>query len=279
MKSYLKTSDFFLSKESFELLHDDELDLLTTHPKPEDLAKYYESANYISHSDGERTVLERLYQRIKKINLQRKTDLIKSFAGNHKKLLDVGAGTGDFLLYAKRKGWDASGVEPNPNARRLSVEKGIELKTSIDDFRGEKFRIITLWHVLEHLPNLNESIESLSHLLEDDGTLFVAVPNFKSYDAKYYGPFWAAYDVPRHLWHFSKGAIERLFGVHKIKLIKAKPMWFDSFYVSLLSEEYKTGKKNWIRAVAVGLYSNLRGIFTKEFSSHIYILQKGDRAA
>jgi len=274
MKSYLRTSDFFLSKEHFELLHDEELDMLVTHPKPKDAAKYYESERYISHSDGEHTFLERIYQRIKKINLQRKIVLVAKYAGENKNLLDVGAGTGDFLLQAKNNGWQVHGVEPNPNARQLSVEKGIPLKLAISDFQGEKFQIITLWHVLEHLPNLKASIEALAHLLEDDGTLVVAVPNFKSYDAKYYGAHWAAYDVPRHLWHFSKNAIEQLFAKNHMKVVTFKPMWFDSFYVSLLSEGYKTGKKNWIRAMAIGLYSNLRGIFNKEYSSHIYILQK-----
>ena len=114
-------------------------------------------------------------------------------------------------------------------------------------------------------------------MLEDTGTLIVAVPNFKSYDAKHYGEFWAAYDVPRHLWHFSKTAIKKLFGKQNIEVKKVKPMWFDSFYVSLLSEEYKTAKKNWIPALWVGLWSNLNGIFTKEYSSHIYILQKANR--
>ena len=276
MKSYLKTSDFFLSKEQFELLYDEEWDMLVTHPKPENLSKYYESENYISHSDGERTFLEKLYQRVKQINLQKKVSLIENYSNSSRTLMDVGAGTGDFIVRAQKSGWQVTGVEPNKNALELALGKGVELKEDLGAFKGKKFGLITLWHVLEHLPNLKESAQQLSELLEDNGTMIIAVPNFKSFDAKHYGKFWAAYDVPRHLWHFSRTAIGRLFDEQDMKVVNVKPMWFDSFYVSLLSEEYKKGRKNWIRAIAIGLYSNLRGIFSKEYSSHIYILQKKD---
>ncbi len=277
MKSYLKTNDFFLTKESFELLHDEALDMLVTHPKPGNIIKYYQSDNYISHTDQTKTVADRLYQRVKRINLKNKLALVKKSAKGNQNLLDVGAGTGDFLLYAKKQGWKVSGVEPNPIANQLAKKKGLTLKMALTEFEKEKFDVITLWHVLEHLPELRESIEQLCRMLEDDGTLIIAVPNFKSYDAQHYKNFWAAYDVPRHLWHFSKTTIRKMFSEHKLNLNGVRPMWFDAFYVSLLSEEYKTGKKNWVKAFTVGFWSNLRGIFTKEFSSHIYILQKSNR--
>lgn len=279
MKSYLKTSDHFLSKESFELLYDEEMDMLVTHPIPNDITKYYESKDYISHSDGEGSFFEKTYQWVKRINLYNKISLVKKYAGSSRTLLDVGAGTGNFLIGARRKGWKVSGVEPNTDARRLASEKGIELQKNLNAINGEKFQIITLWHVLEHLPNLKESVQQLSELLEDDGTLIVAVPNFKSYDAQFYKSYWAAYDVPRHLWHFSRKAIENLFSYNYMELIKVKPMWFDSFYVSLLSEQYKKGKKNWFKAAWIGFWSNVKGIFSKEYSSHIYILQKAKRKA
>ena len=274
MKLYLKTSDHFLSKEIYELLHDEELDMLITHPKPTDLAKYYESDNYISHTDQTNSVTDRLYQWIKKLNLRKKLGLVEKVSQGKRTLLDVGAGTGDFLLYAKKHRWKVSGVEPNPNANQLGTQKGLQLKTELAEFENERFDVITLWHVLEHLPNLKDSIRMLSGMLEEDGSLVIAVPNFKSYDAQFYKTYWAAYDVPRHLWHFSKKAIQRLFEGENMMVVKVRPLWFDSLYVSLLSEEYKTGKKNWIRAILIGLYSNFRGIFSKEYSSHIYILQK-----
>ena len=274
MKLYLKTNDFFLSNEAFELLYDETLDMLVTSPQPINMEKYYEADNYISHSDGESTLLEKVYQQIKKRNLQKKVAIIEKYTKEDKTLLDVGAGTGDFLRHAKNKGWNVFGVEPNANARKRASQKEIDLEEGLDNIREMKFPIITLWHVLEHLPNLKENIARLSHMLEEGGALIIAVPNYKSYDAKSYGRFWAAYDVPRHLWHFSRTAIARLFLKEGMELKKVKPMWFDSFYVSLLSEEYKTGKKNWIKAGWIGLVSNISGMITKEYSSHIYILQK-----
>jgi len=274
MKSYLKTSDYFLSKENFELLHDEELDMLITHPHPKDVSKYYESDNYISHTDQTTSTADQLYQWIKKLNIKTKLSLVNHVSPRKRKLLDVGAGTGDFLLYANNHGWKVSGVEPNPNAYRLGVKKGLQLKVELTELKNEKFDVITLWHVLEHLPQLKENIQMLCGMLEENGSLVIAVPNFKSYDANHYAKFWAAYDVPRHLWHFSKTAIQKLFREHSMEVIKTKPMWFDAFYVSLLSEEYMAGKKNWIKAFIVGLWSNIRGVFTKECSSHIYIIQK-----
>ena len=274
MKSYLKTSDHFLTKETFELIYDDKLDMLVTTPKPTDLSKYYNSEDYISHTDVTHSFMERIYARIKKVNLKTKLRLIENQHQKKGSLLDIGTGTGDFIAHAQERGWSVLGVEPNFNARKLAEKKGVEVREELTDIQNEKFDVITLWHVLEHLPNLEESIKKIALILNDHGTLIIAVPNYRSYDANYYKSFWAAYDVPRHLWHFSKESINRLFAKHNIEVQNIKPMWFDSFYVSLLSEEYKTGHKNWLKAFLLGLYSNLRGIATKEYSSHIYILKK-----
>ncbi len=274
MKSYLKTSDHFLTKESFNLLYDEKLDMLVTDPQPSDLGKYYDSKEYISHTDESSGLKNKLYQFVKKINLRSKLALATNHANNNFSLLDVGAGTGDFLMYAKTNGWKVEGVEPNDNARLLAQKKSLFLKEDLAKLEKERFQVITLWHVLEHLPHLEASIATLCNKLEEEGTLFIAVPNFRSFDARHYKSYWAAYDAPRHLWHFSKKAIQELFAKHDMTLVKTKPMWFDSFYVSLLSEEYKTGKKNWLKSFLVGLWSNLKGITTQEFSSHIYILQK-----
>ncbi|MGD1945421.1 MAG: class I SAM-dependent methyltransferase [Croceivirga sp.] len=263
-----------MSKETFELLYDDELDMLVTHPRPINLSRYYESENYISHTDQAKSFPDSLYQKVKGINLKSKFHLVKKYTNGEKTLLDIGAGTGDFLLYVKRRGWKVQGVEPNPAANRLASEKGLQLKKDLKEIEARKFDVITLWHVLEHLPELEESLSALCDKLKEGGTLVIAVPNFKSFDANYYKTFWAAYDVPRHLWHFSKTAIEKLFSKQQMQVVKTKPMWFDAFYVSLLSEKYKTGHKNWFKALAIGLWSNTKGMFSKEHSSHIYILKK-----
>ena len=165
------------------------------------------------------------------------------------------------------------GVEPNSKAKKIAEDKSeLHLKNSIEEINAQ-YDVITMWHVLEHVPNLLEYIAKLKLLLKENGVLIVAVPNHKSYDATYYKEWWAAYDVPRHLWHFSKKSISVLFGKAEMKIEKIVPMYFDSFYVSLLSEKYKTGSSNFIKAFFIGLLSNLKAISTKEYSSLIYIIK------
>jgi len=274
MRLFLKTKDFSVSGEQFELHRDEDLDMLVTKPEPQNLARYYESENYISHTDSKTSFTDKLYQLVKAKNLKNKVQIIENQIDKHKNLLDLGAGTGDFLITAKKSGFKVIGVEPNNKARTRAGEKGMHLLSSMEDVSGQKFQAITLWHVLEHLPNLEEQVKALVNLLEEDGVLIIAVPNFKSFDAKYYKSHWAAFDVPRHLWHFSKTSIKKLFAPHKLEVVKIKPMWFDAFYVSLLSEKYKGNKMYLISAFFVGLWSNLTAIFTREQSSLIYILKK-----
>ncbi|MER3319496.1 MAG: class I SAM-dependent methyltransferase [Allomuricauda sp.] len=274
MKLFLKTKDFSVSREPFELHWDEELDMLVTRPQPENLARYYESEDYISHTDAKKSLTDRLYQLVKGENLRNKLQIVENQIDKPINLLDLGAGTGDFLILARDSGFSVVGVEPNDRAKQLAHKKGVELQTSLEDVSGQKFQAITLWHVLEHLPNLEEQIKTLVELLEKDGILVIAVPNFKSFDAKYYKTHWAAYDVPRHLWHFSKTSISKIFARHQMEVIKIRPMWFDAFYVSMLSEKYKKNKLYLISSFFVGLCSNLMAIFTKEHSSLIYILKR-----
>lgn len=274
MKPYLQTKDHSVSKEEFELRLDANLDMLVTHPQPENLERYYESSAYISHTDATDSFVDKLYQRVKRYSLSKKLGLITDFANGQKSLLDFGAGTGDFLARAQKDAWQINGVEPNEAARKKAAQKGVDLVDSLSNLKQEKFQVITLWHVLEHLPNLDQDIAVLISRLAENGTLIIAVPNYKSYDAKYYKSFWAAFDVPRHLWHFSKSSIQKLFEGHGMKLVETKPMIFDAFYVSLLSEKYKSGNQNFLSAMCIGLWSNISAWRTKEYSSHIYILQK-----
>jgi SAM-dependent methyltransferase len=187
--------------------------------------------------------------------------------------LDIGAGTGDFLLAAKNRDWVTTGVEPSYDARMRAGEKRVNLLPSMEVLPREKYSVVTLWHVLEHLPDLENQILKLREHLEDEGVLVIAVPNFKSYDAEHYKEFWAAYDVPRHLWHFSREGIERLFAKYEMEVVKTKPMWFDAFYVSLLSEKYKTGKQNFLRGFFTGFISNLKASLTLQYSSIIYVIK------
>tara|TARA_R100001480_G_scaffold83176_1_gene91453 strand:- start:226 stop:1074 length:849 start_codon:yes stop_codon:yes gene_type:complete len=273
--TYIRAKDFLVTGESFNLLLDEEREMLITSPKPddEDLGRYYESENYISHTDSETGLMANVYQRVKKYSLNLKCRLIKKMSGGTGSLLDIGAGTGDFLKLAEEYHWEITGVEPNDVARENAEKKGIKLYTKLDKITNTHFDVITLWHVLEHLPNLQEDIEKIERLLKPGGSLIIAVPNYKSFDAKYYKEFWAAYDVPRHLWHFSRKSMQNLFS-DNLTLERSKPMLFDSFYVSLLSEKYKSGKTFSIKALFVGLWSNLLALLSKESSSIIYCYQK-----
>ncbi len=273
MKPYLSTKDYSVSNEEFHLLVDEDLEMLVTNPVPENLSSYYESENYISHTDASKTFSDRIYQSVKKINLKNKIKLVQKHVAS-KRILDVGAGTGDFLIVAKENDFEIFGVEPNLKAKQKAKQKGVYLKNSLDDFENSTFDVITLWHVLEHLPNLDEQVLKISKLLSENGILIIAVPNYKSYDAKFYKKYWAAFDVPRHLWHFSKTSIQKLFSKKGIELVNTYPMIFDAFYVSLLSEKYKNGKQNLIKAFFIGLYSNFKALGTKEYSSLIYVLKR-----
>ncbi len=275
-KIYLKTKDYLVSGEEFTLIENDYGDILQTTPVPDlhKLPEYYKSEKYISHTDTRKSFTEKVYHAVKKITLKQKVALITKLNQGTGKLLDVGSGTGDFLVAANQENWTVFGVEPNAVAITLSDKKGIHVSKELQEISETDFDLITLWHVLEHVPDVETYIQEISKRLKPGGTLLIAVPNYKSKDATHYKQFWAAYDVPRHLWHFSKEGIERLFSKHNFYLVQIKPMWFDAFYVSLLSEKYKTGKSSWRKAIFRGLQSNLSGLISKEVSSHIYILKK-----
>lgn len=272
---FITVKDFSVSGESFSLLLNEEYQLLKTHPQPtlDRLGMYYEFDDYISHTDGKRTLFEKMYHFIKRRAIKNKLRLIEQHQPVKGKILDIGAGTGDFLLEAKNKNWETVGVEPNEKAKSIAINKGVLFADTVEKLESNSFDVITLWHVLEHVPDVAHQVAELKRLLKPSGTLIIAVPNFKSFDANYYKTFWAAYDVPRHLWHFSKTAIEKLFDKQNMNLVAVKPMWFDGYYVSLLSEKNKTGKMNFINGLAIGFVSNVVGIFKNEYSSHIYILK------
>lgn len=272
---YNKIKDYSVTGEEFDLLMDEKLQLLKTHPQPnnEELQKYYQSEDYISHTDAKRSWFEKMYHLVKQKAVRDKVSLIEYYNGSKGIVLDIGSGTGDFLAEAKKQNWKTVGMEPSDKAKSIAKQKGVCLVESYEELEDHHFDVITMWHVLEHVPDLDFQINELKRLLKPDGTIIIAVPNYKSFDAHFYGKYWAAYDVPRHLWHFSKKAIQHLFAEKNLKLVDIKPMWFDSFYVSLLSEKYKTGKMNVFSAFWIGLQSNLKGKKSKEFSSHIYIIK------
>lgn len=275
---HLKVKDHSVSGEFFELIQNSEFGFLETTPQPssDKLYDYYKSEDYISHTDSKRNLFEKAYHLVRSISLKKKLKLINSFSKEAKNLLDVGCGTGDFLQTAQNNNWNVLGIEPNEKARAIANKKTNNSVFEVEQllkFESHSFDVITLWHVLEHLPNLQEQVSILKKLLKPNGTLIIAVPNYKSFDAIHYAEFWAAFDVPRHLWHFNKESVSKLISKFQMKVIKMKPMWFDAFYVSMLSENYKTGKMNLIKGFWVGLLSNVKSIFTKEASSLIYVIK------
>lgn len=268
----LMIKDYFLTQEEFILKKNSRFGFLETHPQPiENLNKYYESEEYLSHTDSNKSFTDKLYQWIKNINIRHKFSMLGK-VNSEMKLLDYGCGVGDFLAHAQNKNLEIYGVEPNENARKIAQKKVGEIYISDSELKNldETFDIITLWHVLEHIPDLFEFIKELKTHLKPDGQILIAVPNHLSFDAKFYKKHWAAYDVPRHLWHFSPESMEKLFNSFGMKIENKYPLWFDSFYVSLLSEKYKKTSLGFIRACCVAFISNLIGIFTGNYSSIVY---------
>jgi SAM-dependent methyltransferase len=277
---FLTVTDYTVSKEQFSIVTCKQCGFKFTNPRPtvNDLGRYYKSEEYISHSDTRKGLIARLYHIVRKFTLKGKVRNVEQNVSRGT-LLDFGCGTGMFLQAAKKAGWKVYGVEPDDQARLLVKENTgqeafpsfTELKEQLADVR---FSAITLWHVLEHVPKLDETIDFLREFLTENGRLFVAVPNCKSADALHYKEHWAAFDVPRHLYHFEPRTIEILMKKGGFELVKMRPMKFDSYYVSMLSEKYKTGGTNLVRAVANGFYSNLVARGAGEYSSVIYIFKK-----
>jgi len=272
---YIRTKDFLVTGEEFSLVQNEKYSFLETQPRPglKDLAKYYQSEEYISHTDSKKGALAFLYQKVKSYSLVKKVKLISKLNSGKGNLLDIGAGTGEFLRMAQRKGWVISGVEPNEGARNFAYKKSITLDESMAVLEGKIFDVVTLWHVLEHMSDLQSTIQKIKQLVKVGGTLVIAVPNFNSFDAKHYKNYWAAFDVPRHLWHFSQDAMREIFS-SEFQLVKTKPLIFDSFYVSLLSEKYKSGNSFSMKAFLIGLLSNLMAWRNREYSSLIYCYKR-----
>jgi len=275
LKHFLQAKDYLYTKETFDLYHDEDWDMLVTHPIPDNLEKYYETKFYKPHQhQNKKSILNRIYNLIRNFSYRQKYRLIKSYHSKATSVLDYGTATGEFLQYMTQKSFKVSGIEPNETARREANKKlNSQVRVSIEEIQ-DRFDIITLWHVLEHVQNLDELIEQLKKKLNSDGILLIAVPNFKSFDAKHYKKYWAAYDLPRHIWHFSPQSIRKLFKKHQCRIIGEQALYFDSFYVSLLSEQYRSGHKNIIKGFYNGLISNLKAIRSKNYSSKIYVIKK-----
>lgn len=271
----MKVKDHFLSKQTFELQETEIPGILKTSPIPEDLDKYYESTDYISHNQDQGGLKEKLYKQFQKLNLNFKRNLLAKELPKNAKVLDYGCGAGEFLKFIEED-FTTFGYEPNSTARNFSEKKlsTTKLISDLNEVENGSLDAITLWHVFEHIEDQEVKLEQFYNKLKDNGLLVIAVPNHTSYDAKKYKQFWAAYDVPRHIYHFSKSGMEELMNNNKWTVKYTRPLLLDAFYISMLSEKYKKSPLFWIQGFIFGAISNFKASKTDEFSSVIYVIQK-----
>jgi 2-polyprenyl-3-methyl-5-hydroxy-6-metoxy-1,4-benzoquinol methylase len=277
----LKVKDHSVSGEIFEIFECPQCGLRLTRGAPPDdkIGRYYQSEDYISHSNTRKGIVNNLYHWVRNHTLASKYHLVKRATGlKHGLHLDIGAGTGAFVQYMDLHGWKSEGIEPDENARaRALADHGTKLLPATEFYRfpAEIFDAISLWHVLEHVHDLYPYLNQIKNLLKPTGLVFIAVPNYTSYDAVKYGANWAAYDVPRHLYHFSPASMKWLLKAAGFQLKEMVPMWYDSFYISLLSEKYAGGSGSLLKGFFSGAFSNMKAIGDKEkCSSLIYVVGK-----
>lgn len=274
----ITVKDYSITKEVFELIKCSDCGLIITSPRPtaDTIGKYYASEEYISHSGKSKTLFDKIYLIARNITLRLKYKLVMDYCPQPGNILDFGCGTGEFLKFMKRKNWNVTGIEPNETARQKANQLlEIEVSKDLMEIKDSRVNVITLWHVLEHVHDLNNTLHQIKSLLLPNGHLIIAVPNPNSHDSKHYENHWAAYDVPRHLWHFTESTMTALMNKNGLKVVNVRPMKLDSFYVSLLSEGYKHhGETKLIttaKAFVEGLISNFIARKNKEYSSLIYI--------
>lgn len=275
---FLETKDYFLTKENFKLVKCSSCSFVFTNPRPpdNDLQKYYQSPDYLSHTARKRNLKDFVYQYLRSINIRRKFKLVKQF-GKGNNILDIGSGTGELLNYFKKKGWNVVGIEPNEDARKFAVNTyqiAIYDEKHLNKLKENNFDVITLWHVLEHVPDLNKTLHKIKKGLKKNGYLVIAVPNIEAPDFYKYREKWAALDVPRHLYHFSPKTISLLLENHRFTIIDKKPMLFDAYYVSLLSEGYKHRKIPYLPAIINGFVSNKKAKKNNNYSSMIFVAKQ-----
>lgn len=278
--TFLKGVDYSYTQEEFTIVECSSCHFRYTNPIPtiDKIGDYYKADNYISHTSSKKGIFEKVYHQVRKYTLKKKLQLVSKYAQS-KSLMDIGCGTGDFLGYVSQQGWNVKGLEPSEDARNKAIENhnvAVESTDKLAEQTAESFDAISMWHVLEHVYNLNEDFAQFKRILKKDGHLFIAVPNCASFDANHYKKEWAAYDLPIHLYHFRPADIQALAAKYGMKVVEMVPMKFDSYYVSMLSEKYKAGADklsvgHMFKGFFKGMKSNMKAK-NGEYSSQIYVL-------
>jgi len=278
---HFSCNDHFISKKDFSIFKCSACGFLFTQDYPEEteIAQYYESDNYISHSDISEGFSNKLYRVARGIMLRKKKNLIGKITRLKKgTILDIGSGTGYFAATMKRAGWMARGIEINEKARNFSAsnfELEVDSPDRITSYESNSFDCVTLWHALEHFHDPFRYISEIYRLLKPGAVCVVALPNCNSYDANHYKRFWAAWDVPRHLWHFQPSTFRIFSEKSGFILENLKILPLDVFYISLLSERYKGSSMAFFKAISKAVIFSFRSLFNKERSSSvIYLLRK-----
>ncbi len=271
----MKIKDLFLTQEEFVLKETAVTGILKTTPVPSDIEKYYNSDKYISHHQDSNELKDKIYKFAQSFNLNYKRNILAAETFHNAAVLDYGCGAGEFLKFIECD-FTTYGYEPNTDARNAASKKTNKTRiiNDISIIQYNSLDVITLWHVLEHIENQEEIINLFHEKLKKSGKLVIAVPNYTSYDAKYYKEFWAAYDVPRHLYHFSRKGMKQIFNNKEWKITKIKPLLLDAFYISILSEKYKKNPLFLLKGGCIGAISNFKALKTGEFSSLIYVIEK-----
>ncbi|MBQ8224952.1 MAG: class I SAM-dependent methyltransferase [Bacteroides sp.] len=277
--------DRYASGETFHVARCASCGFLFTQdfPAESEIGVYYETPDYISHTDTKRGLMNTLYHYVRNYMLRRKARLVEQALGVKRgRLLDIGTGTGYFPAVMQRRGWAVQAIEKSEQARGFARDHfGLQVhpdEALMEGLTGERFDVITLWHVMEHLEHLDEVWQRLNALLTDNGVLIVAVPNAASWDAKHYGADWAAYDVPRHLWHFTPVSMLQWGMKHGFVPVKRLPMPFDAFYVSMLTEQHLKHRFSFLRGLVTGTLAWLATWGGKDRSSSmIYLFRKEEK--
>jgi len=275
---FVETKDYFFTNESFSLEKCNACGFVFTNPLPlkENLGKYYETEEYLSHDSNKRGIIKYIYKIVREINLKNKYGIISRYMHSGK-ILDIGSGTGEFLNYFKNKGWKTIGIEPNQEAREFAVNNyqlSVVDEKELDLVENNSQNVVTMWHVLEHVYDLDERMETLHRILKKDGILVVALPMIDSPDSIKFGKYWSGLDVPRHLYHFSSSTFELLAKRYKFNIIDKLPMKFDSLYVSWLSHKAKKSKLSFLRGIFDGIISNMYANKSSNYSSMIFVMKK-----